>query len=109
MGLLSSNGTIEKSYAASPEAVAAAIVAVCREQGHHLGTISPDQTRYELNTKRTALNWGTAIVLTLAPAAGGTAVTVDYDNVPNSQKALMDGRKNTKTTEAFLAHLDAAL
>lgn len=107
MGMFASNGTIEKSYAAPAAAVGAAIQAACQENGHHLGTISPDQSRYELTTKRTATNWGTAVVLTLTPGASGTSVRVDYDNSPGAPKALLDGRKNAKTVDRFLGQLDA--
>ncbi|GAA1333995.1 hypothetical protein GCM10009592_28950 [Brachybacterium rhamnosum] len=109
MSMFASNGTIEKSYTAAPAAVGAAIAAVCTEAGHHLGTVSPDQTRFELTTKRTALNWGTAIVLTLSEAGANTNVRVDYDNSAGSQKALLDGRKNKKTVESFLGQLDARI
>ncbi|CAM2785679.1 MULTISPECIES: hypothetical protein [Dermacoccus] len=107
--MFESNGTIEKTYVTPPEAVGAAIAAVCQEQGHHLGSVSPDGSRYELNTKRTAHSWGVAMAMTLSPGASGTDVRVDYDNVPNSPKALLDGRKNAKTVKKFLTELDAKL
>ena len=109
MSMFASNGTIEKSYSASGDTLGAAIDAVCQENGHHLATVSPDQSRYELTTKRTATNWGTAIVLSITPAASGSSVRVDYDNSAGAPKALLDGRKNAKTVDRFLGHLDAKL
>lgn len=109
MGLFSSNGSIEREFGATPEQVGAAIESVAREQGHNLGTISPDRTRFELTTKRSAFSWGTAIALTLAPTQTGTRVVADFDTPAGAQKALLDGRKNTKAAEAFVEQLAAAL
>jgi len=109
MGIFASNGSIEKNFSDSADTVRNAIEGLCREQGHHLGTVSQDRSRYELNTKRTAMNWGTAIALILAPSGSGTRVMIDYDNVDGSPKALLDGRKNTKTATKFADDLAANL
>ena len=109
MGLFASNGTLEKTYSDDVDAVRTAITEYCREQGHHLGSVSQDQMRFEVSTKRTAMNWGTAVVLTLTPTGSGTKVVIDYDNVDGSPRALMDGRKNTKTITKFVDGLSATL
>lgn len=109
MGIFASNGSLEKTYSDSPEAVGTAIVEFCREEEHHLGTVSQDQTRYEVTTKRTAMNWGTAVALTLSQTGSGTKVVFDYDNVAGSPRALLDGRKNAKTITKFVDGLSAKL
>lgn len=109
MGIFSSNGRVEKNLPAGIDAVRAAVSKVAAEHQHHGGTISPDGSRYEINSRRTALNWGTALALTLSPAGTGTQLVMDYDNVTGSPSALLDGRKNTKTANQFLEHLEAAL
>lgn len=109
MGFFSSNGRVEKNLPAGIDVVRAALSTVAAEQQHHVGTISPDGSRYEISSRRTALNWGTALAVTLRPAGTGTQLVMDYDNVTGSPSALLDGRKNTKTANQFLAHLEAAL
>ena len=109
MGIFASNGRIEKNLPVGIDVVRTAIAKVAAEQQHHLGTVSPDGSRYEINSRRTALNWGTALALTLSAAGTGTQLVVDYDNVTGSPSALLDGRKNTKTANQFIAQLEAAL
>ncbi|OYO09817.1 hypothetical protein CGZ98_11820 [Enemella evansiae] len=108
MGIFASNGRLEQDFTARTDAVRATIEKVVSEQGHHLGAVSPDRERYEVTTKRTAFNWGTALALTLSENGAGTSVVIDYDNSPGSPKALMDGRKNTKAAQQFLDQLVAA-
>ena len=109
MALFTSNGRLENDFAAPIDAVRATIERVAANEGHHLGSISQDRGRYELTTKRTAFNWGTAIALTLMQNGPGTRVVLDYDTSPGAPKALLDGRKNTKAAQQFLDKLLAAL
>ena len=109
MGFFASNGRVEKNLPVGIDVVRTAIARVAAEQQHHLGTVSPDGSRHEINSRRTALNWGTALALTLSAAGTGTQLVVDYDNVTGSPSALLDGRKNTKTANQFIAQLEAAL
>lgn len=52
----------------SADTVRKAIEGLCREQGHDLGTVSQDQSGYELSTKRTPMNWDTALALPPSPS-----------------------------------------
>lgn len=109
MSLFASNGRIEKDLPVDIDAVRTAIEKVAAEQQHHLGAISADRTRYEIGSRRTALNWGTAMALTLAGAGSGTRLVMDYDNSPGGRSALLDGRKNARTANKFLEQLESAI
>jgi hypothetical protein len=109
MGIFASNGTLERDYPRPVADVRAAIESLARENGHHLGAISQDLSRYEVTTTRTPMNWGTAVVLTLSPTGSGTRAVIDYDNVVGSPRALLDGRKNARTVSRFMEDLEARL
>lgn len=109
MSLFASNGRIEKELPVDIDAARAAIEKVAAEQQHHLGSVSTDRTRYEIGSRRTALNWGTAMALSLSDAGTGTRLVLDYDNSPGGRSALLDGRKNAKTANKFLEQLESAI
>ena len=97
------------TFPRAPQDVVHAALGVIEHGDYRLFALSVEHGRILFSTTQTLMSYERELVAEVRPTDAGSTVDLVCGMVDGKQAALLDGRKNAKFAQTFLAALTAAL